>query len=187
MPAFDGIACTSDGQAILVKAPTMNDELRRIEQKLDEVLKMLKDMPTGAKPGFTPKTVTDADLDGKYGNPEVRMVPSKWTGQDYKGWKFSDCPAEFLEEMAGMLEAVARKQAQDPVKAKYADWSSKDAARARAWAERHRGDYEAARAAGRMNDAEDAMRARGRCIGQMDELRAQIADLLSQRRRLAGV
>jgi hypothetical protein len=138
MPAFDGIACTSDGQAILVKAPTMNDELRRIEQKLDEVLKMLKDMPTGAKPGFTPKTVTDADLDGKYGNPEVRMVPSKWTGQDYKGWKFSDCPAEFLDELAGMLEAIARKQAQDPVKAKYADWSSKDAAKARAWAERHR-------------------------------------------------
>jgi hypothetical protein len=68
----------------------------------------------------------------------VRMVPSKWAGPDYKGWKFSDCPPEFLDEMSGMLDAVSRKQAQDPAKAKYADWSAKDAARARAWAERIR-------------------------------------------------
>ena len=39
-----GIACREDGQAFLVdlKEPTMNDEIRRIEQKLDEVLKLLK-------------------------------------------------------------------------------------------------------------------------------------------------
>ena len=86
-----GIACRADGQAFLVdlKDPTMTDELRRIEQKLDEVLKLLKAAPTATK-AFSPKVVDDADLDGKYGNPEVRMVPSKWTGQNYKGWKFSD-------------------------------------------------------------------------------------------------
>lgn len=134
-----GIACTRDGQAYLVdvKEPTMNEELRRIEQKIDELMKLMKSMPTPTKE-MTQKTVSDADLDGKYGNPEVRMVPSKWTGRDYKGWRFSDCPPEFLDEMAGMLDAVARKQAGDPAKAKYADWSAKDAAKARAWAERHR-------------------------------------------------
>lgn len=115
----------------------MQDDIRRIEQKLDEVLKIMKAMPT--TPGeYKKKTVDDADLDGKYGNPEVRMIPSKWAGPDYKGWKFSDCPPEFLDEMSGMLDAVSRKQAQDPAKAKYADWSAKDAARARAWAERIR-------------------------------------------------
>ena len=66
------------------------------------------------------------------------MVPSRWSGPDYKGWKFGDCPPEFLEEMAGMLDAIARKQAGDPAKAKFADWSAKDAARARGWAERKR-------------------------------------------------
>jgi hypothetical protein len=137
---------------------TMNEDIRRLEQKIDEVLKLLKDMPTGTKPGgFSLKTVSDSDLDGKYGNPEVRMVPSKWTGQDYKGWKFSDCPAEFLDELAGMLEAIARKQAQDPVKAKYADWSAKDAARARAWAERHRKNGGPAKAAPMPDDWNDTI------------------------------
>lgn len=113
------------------------EALRRIEQKLDEVLKMAKAAPT-ATGTFSKKSVTDEDLDGKYGNPEVRMVPSRWSGPDYKGWKFGDCPPEFLEEMAGMLDAIARKQAGDPAKAKFSDWSAKDAARARGWAERKR-------------------------------------------------
>lgn len=115
----------------------VTEALRRIEQKLDEVLKMAKAAPT-ATGTFSKKSVTDEDLDGKYGNPEVRMVPSRWTGLDYKGWKFGDCPPEFLEEMAGMLDAIARKQAGDPAKAKFSDWSAKDAARARGWAERKR-------------------------------------------------
>jgi len=113
----------------------VTEALRRIEQKLDEVLKMAKAAPT-ATGTFEKKSVTDEDLDGKYGNPEVRMVPSRWRGPDYKGWKFGDCPPEFLDEMAGMLDAIARKQAGDPAKAKFADWSAKDAARARGWAAR---------------------------------------------------
>ena len=116
---------------------TTDETLRRIEQQLDEVLKLVKSAPTPTT-DLAPKSVNDADLDGKYGNPEVRLVPSKWTGPDYKGWKFSDCPAEFLDEMGGMLDAISRKQSQDPAKAKFADWSAKDAARARGWAARHR-------------------------------------------------
>ena len=157
-----GIACRSDGTALYVnvKDLPMNDELRRIEQKLDEVLKILKSLPT--TPGeYKKKTVDDADLDGKYGNPEVRLTPSKWSGPDYKGWKFSDCPPDFLDMMSDMLDAIARKQAQDPAKAKFADWSAKDAARARAWAERLRknqsktvaaDDWDAAPMAGETDD-----------------------------------
>lgn len=137
---FRGIACTADGRTFILNEEhekNMNEELRRIEQKLDELLKMMKSMPTPTV-DYKKKTVDDADLDGKYGNPEVRMMPNKWHGQDFKGWKMGDCPPEFLDMLADMLEAIARKQAQDPAKAKYADWSAKDAARARAWAERHR-------------------------------------------------
>lgn len=116
----------------------MNDDtLRRIEQKLDELLKMMKAMPTGTTT-YSQKSVDDSDLDGKYGNPAVRIMAKDWTGPDYTGWNFSDCPAEYLDLHAKMLDAFAKKQAADPVKAKYADWSAKDAARARGWAARHR-------------------------------------------------
>ncbi len=114
-------------------------QLRRIEQKLDEVLKLLKATPGVPNGEFKPKTVTDSELDGKYGNPKVRTMPRDWRGPDYTGWKFSDCPPDFLELHASMLDAFARKQAADPVQAKFADWSAKDAARARAWAVRLRG------------------------------------------------
>lgn len=138
---FRGIACGADGQTFILTEEhekNMNDDtLRRIEQKLDELLKIAKLQPTATKE-YAQKSVDDADLDGKYGNPEVRMIPSKWHGQDFKGWKYSDCPPEFLDELSGMLDAISRKQAGDPAKAKYADWSAKDAARARGWAERHR-------------------------------------------------
>jgi len=139
---FRGIACGADGQTFILTEEhekNMNDDttLRRIEQKLDELLKIAKLQPTATK-DYAQKTVDDGDLDGKYGNPEVRMIPSKWHGQDFKGWKYADCPPEFLDELAGMLDAIARKQAGDPAKAKYADWSAKDAARARGWAARHR-------------------------------------------------
>lgn len=114
-----------------------DDTLRRIEQKLDEILKIAKATPT-ATTTYAQKSVDDADLDGKYGNPTVRIMAKDWDGQNFQGWTFSDCPAEYLDMHAKMLDAFAKKQASDPAKAKYADWSAKDAARARAWAERHR-------------------------------------------------
>jgi hypothetical protein len=113
------------------------DTLRRIEQKLDELLKIAKATPTGTTT-YAQKSVDDSDLDGKYGNPTVRIMAKDWNGQSYAGWNFSDCPPEYLEMHARMLDAFAKKQAADPVKAKYADWSAKDAARARGWAARHR-------------------------------------------------
>lgn len=117
---------------------TEHEEIwRRIEQKIDEVAKMLKAAPTPTK-DIGHKVCTDAELDDKYGNPEVKISPSRWTGRDYTGWKYGDCPSEFLTEMAGMLDAISRKQSQDPTKAKFADWSAKDAARARGWAARNK-------------------------------------------------
>ena len=111
--------------------------LRRIEQKIDEILKVSKSQPVGATSGDR-KTVADAELDQKYGDPSVRYMPSRWSGQNYVGMPYSGCDPEFLDELAAMLDNVAKKQAADPEKAKFADWSAKDAARARAWAIRHR-------------------------------------------------
>lgn len=112
------------------------EELRRIEQKLDEVLKHMKAIP-GATTEFVEKTADDADLDGKYGNPEVRFTLKGW--EDMVGRKFSECPSEFLEEYAKFLINLAKKNAKDPVKSKYAGWNAKDAARAKGWAFRNKG------------------------------------------------
>jgi len=142
---MDGIACLSNGQAVLVQFPkekTMSDEsitdhLRRIEQKLDEVLKFARAQPT-ATVEYKQKTADDADLDGKYGDPEVRFTSKFWQGRDYTGYKFSDTSPEFLDQHARYLDARSQQQAGDPEKAKYAGWSAKDAARARGWAARLR-------------------------------------------------
>lgn len=81
---------------------------------------------------------SDADLDGKYGNPEVRTRVKDWSGPPMTGRKFSQCPAEFLDLLADVLDWKAGKEASDPEKAKYAPLTRKDAARARGWAARIR-------------------------------------------------
>ncbi|MGA1062101.1 MAG: hypothetical protein ACO3VH_07200 [Ilumatobacteraceae bacterium] len=136
-----GIACYSNGQAALVTYPkdsNMNDEmLRRIEQKLDECLKYLRAQPTPTVE-YRPLPIDEDDLDSKYGNPKVKFMAKNWKGQDVTGWNFSDCPPEYLDMHAKMLDYFAKKDSQDPVKAKDAIWRAKDAARARGWAERQR-------------------------------------------------
>lgn len=116
---------------------TDEDTLRRIEQKLDEVLRLVKAQPT-ATVDYKPKTADDADLDSKYGDPEVRFMSKFWQGQDYTGYRFSDCSPEFLDKHAEYLDSRAKQQSGDPEKAKWAGWSAKDAARARGWAARLR-------------------------------------------------
>lgn len=78
------------------------------------------------------------DLDGKYGNPIVRKDPPRWGGESCKGRPFSECPADYLDELAGFLDWRAEREAEQPEKAKYARFSRADAARARGWAARAR-------------------------------------------------
>ena len=132
----DDYDCPPSGPFKLVT--TMNDEmLRRIEQKLDECLKYLRAQPTPTVE-YRPLPIDEDDLDGKYGNPKVKFMAKNWKGQDLTGWHFSDCPPEYLDMHAKMLDYFAKKDSQDPVKAKDAIWRAKDAARARGWAERIR-------------------------------------------------
>jgi hypothetical protein len=121
----------------------INDTLRRLEQKLDEVHKLLRAMPTPTIE-YKPLTSDDADLDSKYGNPKVKFMAKNWKGQDVTGWNFSDCPPEYLDMHANMLDYFAKKDAANPEKAKDAIWRAKDAARARGWAERQRRQAEGA-------------------------------------------
>lgn len=116
---------------------SMDTLLRRIEQKLDEVLKVVRVMPTQTVE-YKQLVSTDEDLDGKYGNPKIKFMAKNWKGADFTGWSFSDCPPEYLDMHANMLDYFAKKDSADPIKAKDAIWRAKDAARARGWADRAR-------------------------------------------------
>ena len=75
---------------------------------------------------------TDRDLNGKYGDPEVRFDPRDWQGDTMKGYKFSQCPVAFLDLMAEALDDFADRET-DPKKQSY---KRADAARARGWSKR---------------------------------------------------
>ena len=95
---------------------------------------------TGAGGG----TASDADLDGQYGNPEVKAKsPRDWTGESMQGRRFSECPAEYLDLVASRLDYFAETNAasENADDRKKAGYNRKDAALARGWAARIRAGY----------------------------------------------
>ena len=94
--------------------------------------------PSSAQNGAAIEVASDADLDGKYGDPEIRRDPPRWDGPSYVGQKFSHCPADYLETLAGFYEWKATKDEAkgDEQSKKYARYARQDAARARGWAKR---------------------------------------------------
>lgn len=92
------------------------------------------------KPG--PRVASDRDLDGTWGDPEVKFTPRDWTGAPCKGLRMSQCEADCLELLADAFDYFAEKAEENgemttagkPV----ADYKRMDAARARGWAKRIR-------------------------------------------------
>lgn len=93
----------------------------------------------------------DADLDGKYGDPIIRMnIPAfKWSGEQHKGKKMSAVrDADFLDAYALQLEWSADEDVKKgktytdkntgEVKLSDGKLSRNDAARSRGWAKRVR-------------------------------------------------
>lgn len=114
--------------------PTNPTQLDRIEAKLDQLLAA----KSAARPASFGGVAPASDLDGEWGNPEVRKDPPRWDGPSFAGRKYSECPADFLESLAGFLDWAAGKDEEtgDAQKLKYAGYKRKDAARARGWAAR---------------------------------------------------
>lgn len=101
----------------------------------------------------------DRDLDGKYGDPELKFQPRDWTGPSFKGRHFSECPPELLDLVANSCEWFASQaEAKDERTAKgkpVADYKRQDAARARGWAKRMRdGTHQAPHVAAPTSDPE---------------------------------
>lgn len=83
------------------------------------------------------------DLDSQWGNPTVKD-PKRWTGPTYSGKRMSECPPEYLEELADFKDWQADKREDEgPDGIKKAGYCRKDAARARGWAERLRQGFQA--------------------------------------------
>jgi hypothetical protein len=116
-----------------------SDEALTLLRSIDASLKQLVRQTQQAAPKLV---ADDADLDSKYGDPELKFTPRDWQGDSYKGRKFSECPAALLDLVADSLDYFARKSEEageltsggKPV----APYKRKDAARARGWAARVR-------------------------------------------------
>lgn len=120
-----------------------------IEHKIDQLLALLRG---GASPvpgaASEPNVASDADLDGQYGNPEIRKDPPTryWhSGESFVGARFSDTTPEYLDAVAKYLDAYAwaagknASEGNDVEKnEKNARFKALDAARARGWAARLR-------------------------------------------------
>ena len=82
----------------------------------------------------------DRDLDGPYGNPEIKRDPPRWTGTSFAGARFSDATPEYLESLAGFCEWKARESDKKNELASNgkprSQYLRKDAARARGWRRR---------------------------------------------------
>lgn len=120
----------------------MSDEaIARIEKKIDELRSHLG---IGAKVAAKPPTggavADDADLDGQWGDPEVRKDPPRWTGRAYAPCRMSETEPAYLEALAGFLDWKAGKADEEgKTSAKghpVGPMIRKDAARARGWAAR---------------------------------------------------
>ncbi len=87
----------------------------------------------------------DRDLDGLYGNFQVKRDPPRWDGQSYVGFKLSETEPAYLDCLASFKEWQADKDEQQGKKdAKgrpTAPMNRKDAARARGWAARLRNGW----------------------------------------------
>lgn len=104
--------------------------------------------PSGAPAGqgSVPTVASDRDLDGKYGDPEVKAKsPRDWTGDAQQGKRFSQCPPEYLDLVAERLDYFASQAdgSQDADEQKKRRYNLIDASRARGWAARLRNGWKA--------------------------------------------
>lgn len=119
-----------------------SEETLALLRSIDASLKALvaRQAPATAAPSAPGGLASDRDLDGPYGDPEIKAKdPRDWTGAPMLGRKFSQCPAEYLELLAERFDHfVGKNAAGTEDEQKKARYQKLDAARARGWAARIR-------------------------------------------------
>ena len=122
---------------ILADIAAARDALDRAERRLTG---QAPTRAASARPDATPPAA-DSDLDGPYGNPEIKFDPKRWSGPSFVGCRFSDCPPDYLETLAGYLDWQARvadekNEVLNNGKPK-SHYKRLDSGRARGWAKRN--------------------------------------------------
>jgi len=104
-----------------------------VEQDIAELRARVVALEEAAKP---------VDISGEYGDKEVRKDPQRWQGPSMVGKRWSQCPADYLEMLAGLCDWKANKNDEEFAstgnadKKKYARYEREDAKRIRAHAQR---------------------------------------------------
>jgi hypothetical protein len=110
--------------------------LRSIDATLKELLALSKSKRAAAKPSDDQKL--HVDLDGQYGDPLIKAKsPRDWKGPDMTGRHFSECPPEYLDQLAARYDYFTTTETD--IKKRH--YNELDAAKARAWAARIRSGY----------------------------------------------
>jgi hypothetical protein len=126
--------------------------LNRLETKLNQLL------ATGVKSSpaaVNVEAASDEELDGQYGDPEIRRDPPKWEGPSYAGQHMSSVPdPTYLKKLAGFLlwQATKDEERGDDKSKKNAWYSRQRASMALGWARRAAANVGKA-ALGRIKDA----------------------------------
>ena len=125
-----------------------------LEEKIDEVLRILKAWPTTGGAAPTGKrwdgpgaTATDAEMDGQYGNPAVyKTEPKEWDLGSQVGVKASDVPPAYGHLYAAMMDRFGDKAKREGTLDKSGKpnaWRQyQTAAMFRGWAKRNAGKTE---------------------------------------------
>ncbi len=118
------------------------DLLRSIDNSLKALIAAVQPVLMQVRASQPKPVASDRDLDGRYGNPELKFDPRDWTGPSFKGRKFSECPAELLDLVANTFDYFAQQAEKNNERTNggksVADYKRADAARARGWAKRIR-------------------------------------------------
>jgi hypothetical protein len=118
------------------------DLLANIDRTLTSIKGLLGTLVLRSTPASEKKIAPDSDLDGKYGDPEVKFMPRDWEGDDYSDMKLSTMPPELLDMVADLYDYRAERAEEEgktTVKGRpVAPLNRADAARARGWAARKR-------------------------------------------------
>ena len=114
--------------------------LRSIDVSLKSLLALAQLRSSQARAAQPKAVASDRDLDSPYGDPLLKFSPRDWTGDSYKGCRFSQCPAPLLEMVAETFEYFADQAEQKgevtTAGKPTAPYKRADAARARGWAKR---------------------------------------------------
>ena len=121
-------------------------EVLAVLKSIDASLKALVAGRPAEPAPSAPTVASDRDLDGQYGDPEVKARdPRDWTGPTMKGRRFSQCQPEYLDMVAERLDYFSSQiKGETEEEQKKLKYQKLDASRARGWAKRLRSGWKPA-------------------------------------------